>query len=178
MAQYPNIEQKSGYLSQENQKKIVISISNMCYSSAKEDDERAWKMMHGNIDFSEYDYLTKLTNPDTGEDYVFPAKLRWIPIQKKNVNSLIGMKSKREFRYQVKSVDKRSLAEKRENQVRSVIDAYIVEINMSLKEMELLERSVNKQIQKLNEQQQQIQQQFQALQEQAKSKNEDICWLT
>ena len=69
----PYIKMKHSYLSDEEMKRMTIAISNLCNSSLKEEDERAWKMIQGNIDFTEYNYLTKMTNPDNGEDYVFPC---------------------------------------------------------------------------------------------------------
>lgn len=170
----PYIKMKHSYLNDEEMKRMTIAISNLCNSSLKEEDERAWKMIQGNIDFTEYDYLTKMTNPDSGEDYVFPAKLRWIPIQRKNVNALVGIKSRREFRYQVKATDKRSLQDKRQSQIKKVIDMYLQEITMAQHEMELFERSVMKQLGKLNQQQQEAQQQLQMMQQQAQESGEQL----
>ena len=104
----------------------------------------------------------------------FPAKLRWIPIQKKNVNALVGIKSRREFRFQVKATDKRSLQDKRQSQIKKVIDMYLQEITMAQHEMELFERSVMKQLGKLNQQQQEAQQQLQMMQQQAQETGEQL----
>lgn len=174
MSYIPYIEPSTAKLSIENQKLIAESITNLCSSSLKEDDYRAWKMVHGSIDETEYDYLTKMTNPDTGEDYVFPAKLRWIPIQMKNINALLGMKSKREFRYMLRATDKRSLKEKQDNHARKLVNYYLAKIDEANKVVEYQFRQMGKQMSKLQASYQQGQQQYQQIQQQMQETGEEL----
>jgi len=170
----PYIKTTTARLSKDNLKLIGESISQMCSSSLKEDDYRAWRMIHGTIDETEYDYLTKMVNPDTGEEYIFPAKLRWIPIQRKNLNALVGMKAKREFRYMLRASDKRSLQEKSENHMRKLINFYLSNIDQKNKEIEYQFRQMGKQMGKLQQAYQAAQQQYQQIQQQAQEQGQEL----
>ena len=174
MSYLPYIKISTSRLSKDNLKSIAEAISQMCSIGLKEDDYRAWKMIHGTVDETEYDYLTKMTNPDTREDYVFPARLRWIPIQRKNVNALTGLKAKREFRYMLRASDKRSLKEKSENHMRKLINFYLATIDQKNKEIEYQFRQMGKQMGKLQQALQSTQQQYQQIQQQSQETNEEI----
>ncbi len=174
MASIPYIKTTTKRLSKDKIKEIGEAISNMCNIALKQDDITAWRMINGNVDLTEYDYLSKMTNPDTGEDYVFPAKLRWIPIQRKNVNALTGIKARREFRFNLRAVDSRSLEEKQSSHMRKLINTYLGEIDQKNKELEFEMRKVAKEVEKVQGQYQQVQQQYQVIQQQAEETGQEI----
>ena len=174
MSYIPYIPITTSRLTKDDLMKIAEAISQMCSINLKSEDYRAWKMIHGTIDESEYDYLTKMTNPDTGEDYVFPAKLRWIPIQRKNVNALVGMKARREFRFMLRASDSRTIKEKEANHMRKLINFYLATIDQKNKEVEYQFRKMGKQLSKMQEAYQQAQQQAQQIQQQSQESGEEL----
>ncbi|MBN2617262.1 MAG: hypothetical protein JXR64_02995 [Spirochaetales bacterium] len=66
-------------------------------------DVESWRLFHNKYNLKDYTYFTQVKNKE--ESLTYPAKFRWIPIQRKNLNVLISQQSVRPFVYSIKIND-------------------------------------------------------------------------
>lgn len=112
--------------------KVVVSNITMAASSTGDDKQKDYfcqKYFDGKIDDSDYDYLRKI------DDYEMPAKVRFIPIVRQNLNHLISLESRRSFNYKVYASDKDSLKGRLDKESLDLIR--IIDQNMQNKSLML-----------------------------------------
>lgn len=68
-------------------------------------DVESWRLFHNKFNPSDYSYFTQITSNKKNEVLTYPAKFRWIPIQRKNLNVLISQQSVRPFIFSIKIND-------------------------------------------------------------------------
>ena len=84
-------------------------------SDEKTKDLLCQRYFEGDINQKDYDYLRKV-----GE-YELPAKVRFIPIVRQNINNLISQEARRGFNFKPYVVDPESLEKKLTNRVQDII---------------------------------------------------------
>lgn len=127
--------------------KTVVSNITMAASSTGDDKKKDYfcqKYFDGKIDDSDYDYLRKI------DDYEMPAKVRFIPIVRQNLNHLISLESRRAFNFKVYASDKDSLKGRLEKETLDIIG--VIDQNMTNKSLIL-----QAQQQRMDQQKQQLQ---------------------
>ncbi len=115
--------------SEEWMKTVVRNITMSCSSSGddKKKDYFCQKYFDGKINDSDYDYLRKI------DDYEMPAKVRFIPIVRQNLNHLISQESRRGFPFKVYASDKESLKGRLDKESLDIIK--IIDQNMQNKSL-------------------------------------------
>ena len=68
-------------------------------------DVESWQLYHNRFNPSNYTYFTQIKGNKSGEVMTYPAKFRWIPIQRKNLNVLVSQQSLRPFIFSIKIND-------------------------------------------------------------------------
>lgn len=128
-------------------KMCVSAITKMTTASwwGKQKDRFCYNFFEGIENESDYNYLTKV------DKYEYPAKLRYIPLIRPQLDYLISEETKRPFNYRVFSIDHVALKRKETAQMQMVfgrIRDNFVARNLQLTEM----------MNELNQKQQQVQQ--------------------
>lgn len=106
----------------------VLEIRRMAASSSmsKRKDIECWNMYNEIYNERDFDYLRKIGQ------YEFPAKMRWIGVQRKGVNLLVSQQSRRLFPFSVTATDVESKKEKYEAKFwtfLNTIDQRVKQIN-------------------------------------------------
>jgi len=60
-------------------------------------DIESWRLFHNIYRPSDYYYFTRVKDEKKDKTYTYPARFRWIPIQRKNLNVLISQQALRPF---------------------------------------------------------------------------------
>lgn len=91
----------------EYEERIKDAVYTSAYNSV---DVDSWRLFYNKYNPKKYTYFTQVK--DKKETYVYPARFRWIPIQRKNLNVLISNQQLRPFVYDVSVSDNDSINRK------------------------------------------------------------------
>ena len=125
-------------------------------------DEEYWKLYNNDFNEEDFEYLTK-----SGENY-YPARMRHIPMQRHYVNSLISQQARRPFMFSTYLRDKKSVKEKYETMLMSVVKEYNIRIKQkhylnisNIEEVEAQLQRIQERLQKKPENEQELKEQEQ-----------------
>jgi hypothetical protein len=85
-------------------------------------DVESWRLYHNRFNPADYSYFTQIKSNKKDEVMTYPAKFRWIPIQRKNLNVLISQQSLRPFIYSIKINDDNGKKRKFYSMIMGTID--------------------------------------------------------
>jgi len=105
----------------ENVKQWVDKANTYAYDG---NDILHWKLFFNKYNPKDYSYFTSIKGKEKGKEveYTYPAKFRWIPIQRKNLNVLISTQELRPFIYNISVSDQAGINRKFHAQAMGMVN--------------------------------------------------------
>ena len=139
---------------------LARKIAQNCGSDDKEKELMCVRYYNGDINEGDYDYLRKI-----GKEYEMPARVRFIPIVRQNINNLVSQEARRGFFYKPYTVDKDNIDRKLKRKAYDIlqvidlsIDRKLVQYNTAMKQLEMKEQQIQSILQQQPQSQEEAQQ--------------------
>lgn len=138
-----------------NDIKVLIEKCNQSRYNSK--DIQSWRLFYNKYNPLDYSYFTGIKSQNkAGQEMVleYPAKFRWIPIQKKNLNVLISTQELRPFVKNIYVSDQKGVERKFHARARGMVEFLFGEFDK-------FNSNYTVKLEQLSQQQQQVQQMLQ-----------------